>query len=135
MNWLKKHVGDGGRTSKRDPEPETRGRNRGSMAAGDTIDEGDEMPSSAEIDRMLEDMLEEQKMKPAVRDNIRMLPDDKKWMMLQGFRSKATDVDPPDDWVTKIHVEPTSQNLETLSVILRTQPVSWVQDFLVADGT
>ena len=44
------------------------------------------MPGTDDIDAMLEEMFEAQGMKPAVRANIMKLPDDKKWLMLQGFR-------------------------------------------------
>ena len=46
--------------------------------------ESAEMPSSAEIDRLLETMLEQQGQKAVVRQNIMKLTDDKKWLMLQG---------------------------------------------------
>ena len=100
------------------------------------VDE-EQMPGRDEIDRRIRAMLESQGQKPQVAEQIMMLSDDKKWMMLKGFKEQAqaeNDVH-PDDWVVKVHVEPTSENLETLSVLLGTYPVTWVEEFVLCGGT
>ena len=141
MNFFKKNLGGGDGDSKRTSSAASNrhsaqpSRDSKMPPLGSTIvEDPEEMPSSEEIDRMLEEMLSQQGQKPEVRANIMKLPDDKKWLMLQGFSKQDKNVEPPDDWVTKIHVEPTSANLEKLSVILRTVNVRWVEDFIVVDG-
>ena len=94
------------------------------------------MPSREEINRLMEEMLDAQGYKEAARQNIMMIPDDKKWVMLQGYLNTRQDPDAPDpqEWVRKVHVEPTADNLEQLAVVLRGQPRSWTEEFVLCDG-
>ena len=93
-----------------------------------------DMPDSKEIDRQLEEMLVQQGQKPAQRVQILALPDDKKWTMVTLFQRQSKSTESADTWVSKIHVEPSADNLEKLSVIMRTGVVSFVSDFIAAGG-
>lgn len=98
------------------------------------IAEEEERPTDEEIDRRIGQMLAEQGQKPAVVQQIMLLDANKKWMMLQGYKSQAKQDEHPDDWVTVIHVEPTPANIETLSVLLTSYPVPWVEEFVLSGG-
>jgi hypothetical protein len=93
-----------------------------------------EMPSTEEIDTLLEDMFDQMGFKPKERENILRLPDDSKWTLLQQHSKQQPNLDPADKWASKIQHAPTAENLESLSVILRTAGVRWVEDFIVVDG-
>ena len=74
------------------------------------------------------------------RNGIMMLPDSHKWQLLQSFQQSqaaaAGDIrEQPEHWINVVNIEPSVENLMSLSVLLRQKPVVWVQEFISLSGT
>ena len=109
-------------------------------------------PKQPELDKLLNEMLDAQGQPPAVRKKIMELSDSNKWEMCKGYQAIAAqkraeqekamaagidkgDIkDTPEHWIQVLNLEPSRSNLEELSVMLRQQAVSWVDDFIALSG-
>ena len=100
----------------------------------------EEMPSPEEIDRELKEMLEAIGQQKGI-DKVLGLGVAEKWEMLKGHRQQRAQKqaerdmgdhhNDPEEWIRIVNVEPSAQKLEGLRVMLRTQPIQWVTDFIM----
>ena len=67
-------------------DPRASGRNTERWSAVEEEEADDAMPEHEELDEQMREMLEKQGQKPQVVEQIMLLDDEKKWMMLQGYR-------------------------------------------------
>ena len=98
-----------------------------------------EMPEHEELDALVKEMLDSQGYKEAARNNIMLLSDDHKWQLLQSYQQKLTkdagDIrEQPEHWINVLNIEPSVENLQSLSVLIRQKPVIWVTEFIELGG-
>lgn len=89
-------------------------------------------------------MLEGRREKPEVVSRVLGMGAKEKWNMLKAARQQEAagrtakelgeTANEPESWITVIHVEPSSERLQQLAVMLRTQPINWVEEFVMLRG-
>lgn len=82
--------------------------------------------------------------KPEVQAKVMALGVQEKWIMLQSYRQKLAKEQAERDlgdthneaefWITVVNVEPTAAKLQQLCAMLRTQPIQWVEEFVMLRG-
>ncbi|KAJ3281050.1 Diaphanous, partial [Borealophlyctis nickersoniae] len=101
----------------------------------------DEMPEPGEINALFEQFLTELALPPQKLEQMRLMPVDRKWTLLQQHKTKGSDIPVLHD--PRVFVELLSQtlppaelskDLQSLEVSLRTEPIHWVKDFVTAGG-
>ena len=102
-------------------------------------EEAVEMPAQPELDALVKEMLDAQGYKEAAKNNIMLLPDSHKWQLLQSYQQSlvvaAGDIrEQPEHWINVVNIEPSVENLQSLSVLIRQKPVVWVQEFIELNG-
>lgn len=111
--------------------------------------------SSAEVNTLFESFLVEMAFKPAVADQMRKLPLEKKWDLLQQSSSKSTSAEKPASyWASTLDQDPPTQVCLTMyeagfyyivimmfqEIFLTLRPVinsngrKWIQEFVEAQG-
>ena len=83
-----------------------------------------EMPPQPELDTQLAEMLDAQGYKEQAKVNIMQLTDSHKWQLIKSYQQslvdKAGDIrSQPEHWINILNIEPTAENLQELSVLLR----------------
>ena len=102
-------------------------------------EEGGGMPGQPELDKLLNEMMDAQGFKEVAREQIKLLPDTHKWQLLQNYQQQQKaavgDIrEQPEHWINVLNIDPTIENLQSLSVLIRQKPVIWVCEFLELHG-
>lgn len=98
------------------------------------------MPPSEEMDTMLELLMEDLNLTEDKKDVLRILTNDRKWIMLQqhlGERYRdgaARDVSKELEEIAKLKNNPDKELLTNLVVQLRSRPIRWISNFVDNGG-
>ncbi|KAJ3088468.1 hypothetical protein HK102_008680, partial [Quaeritorhiza haematococci] len=113
------------------------------------------MPPADEVDRQFEDFLTDLALPPQKLEQMRAMPAERKWVLIQQQRSKfeaksmdilnasptkgvPPPVHEPAAYIEMLKTEKSTQELakdiKSLEVSLRTEPINWVKEFLKSGG-
>ncbi|XXQ35067.1 FH2 domain-containing protein [Plasmodiophora brassicae] len=94
------------------------------------------MPAPDEVNTLFESFLVEMAFKPAVADQMRKLPLEKKWDLLQQSSSKSTSAEKPASyWASTLDQDPPTQEIFlTLRPVINSNGRKWIQEFVEAQG-
>ncbi|KAJ3097871.1 hypothetical protein HDU97_004491 [Phlyctochytrium planicorne] len=105
---------------------------------------GKELPSEEVMNAQFESLLVEMGLPIAKMDQMRLMPIDKKWMLVQQHQAKLGSVEAPspsrgpqafvDILNSGVQGADVARELQSLEVALRTEPITWVQEFVKVGG-
>eukprot|EP00767_Chilomastix_cuspidata_P002712 gnl/Chilomastix_cuspidata/2835.p1 GENE.gnl/Chilomastix_cuspidata/2835~~gnl/Chilomastix_cuspidata/2835.p1 ORF type:complete len:1207 (+),score=410.26 gnl/Chilomastix_cuspidata/2835:43-3663(+) len=96
---------------------------------------GDPRPEQREIDKRFEEFLETLMETPKGKEQLRMLPLDKKWMMIQQFQPKdISTADRIEEWLSKLSQPIEFTKVNSLKIELDTQTLSSLELFVERGG-
>jgi len=96
------------------------------------------MPPIDELVQMFELLMDEINIPNSKKEDLRNKTNEQKWMMIQSHMNDRggdqKDVVECTKIIEEIKTAPSVQNLKNLAILLRSQPISWVQAFVEGDG-